>query len=154
MRTRCPAAFAVLLAVVAPHARADGPSHREAAENLLQAMNMEKQMQSALDEVLSLQVKTQPALAPYKDVMKKFLNKHLSYAALKDELIKIYVEEFTETELRQATAFYKTPAGKKMAEKNAALMARSMKLGEERVRLHQDELRKMIEDEVKKPKDK
>jgi hypothetical protein len=131
---------------------ADEMSHRQAAEELLQTMKVEKQMETAMNQMLDVQMKAQPALVPYKDVMRKFLDKHISYAALKDELIQIYVDEFTEPELKQIVAFYKTPPGKKIVEKGPALMTKGMQLGVQRVAKHQDELKQMIEEEAKKQK--
>jgi hypothetical protein len=152
MRIAFLAACAALLTAL-PCARADDKSHRQAAEELLQTMGVEKQMEAAIDQSLTLQLQQQPALNAYKDVMRKFFAKHISYAALKDDLIQIYVEEFSEPELRQITTFYKTPAGKKMVEKGPALIGKSMKLGMERVKKNLDELRQMIA-EAAKGKDK
>lgn len=152
MKTSCLFTCLAVLMVPVPFTRADEKSHRQAAEDLLKTMQIEKQMQTAMNQMLDLQIKTQPGLAPYKDVMRKFLNKHISFAALKDELIQIYVDEFTETELKQISAFYKTPAGKKIVEKGPALVSKGIQLGSQRVAKHQDELRQMIEDEAKKQK--
>jgi hypothetical protein len=91
---------------------------------------------------------------PYKEVMRKFFAKYISYAALKDDLVKIYTEEFSEEELRQVVAFYKTPAGKKLVEKSPALMGKWMQLSTNRITKHENELKQMLEDEVKKQKDK
>ena len=154
MKTHSLFACLVVLAFTVPCTRADEKSHRQAAEELLRTMDIEKQMDSAINQTLALQIKQQPALTPYKEVMRKFLGKHISYKALKDDLIQIYVDEFTEPELRQISAFYKTPAGKKMVEKGPALIGKSMKLGMERVAKNQDELKQMIQEESKKQKDK
>lgn len=153
MRTPFLAATIVCLTAAVPNVRADAASHRQAAEELLKAMDIEKQMEASIDQALALQIRAQPVLQPYKDVMRKFFTKHISYAALKDDLIQIYVEEFSEAELQQIAAFYKTAAGKKMVAKGPALIAKSMKLGMERVAKNQEELRKMIEEE-KKAKEK
>ncbi|HTU16556.1 MAG TPA: DUF2059 domain-containing protein [Gemmataceae bacterium] len=154
MKSLSVTASLVVLTIIVPCTRADEKSHRQAAEELLQTMGVEKQMDSAITQSLAVQIKQNPALTPYKEVMRKFLSKHLSYAALKDDLIQIYVDEFTEPELQQITAFYKTPAGKKLADKGPALMGKGMKLGMERVAKNQEELKKMIQDEANKPKDK
>jgi hypothetical protein len=153
MRTCGLAAFIILLTAGLP-ARADDESHRQAAEELLRAMRVDKQMESALEQTLDVSIKSQPSLKPYREVMRKFFAKHIGYDALKEDLVKIYVEEFTEPELRQILAFYKTPAGKKMVEKSPALMSKSMQLSMERVSKNQDELKQMIEAEVKKRQEK
>jgi uncharacterized protein len=152
MRTSCLAVVALLMAA-APVTRNDR-THRQAAEELFKVMSIDKQMENAMDQTMTMQIKMQPALVPYKGVMRKFFAKHISYAALKDDLIKIYTEEFTEEELRQVVAFYRTPAGKKLVEKSPALLGKCMQLSANRVTKHEDELKQMIEDEVKKQNSK
>jgi hypothetical protein len=154
MKARCLLALVVVISATAPAVRADTQSHRKAAEELFRAMNIDKQMESALNQTLTLQIKQNPQLEPYKEAMRKFFAKHISYEALKDDLVQIYVEEFTEEELRQILAFYQTAAGKKMVEKGPALMGKCMQLGMNRITKHEDELRQTIEAEVKKRQDK
>lgn len=153
MKASCLCFGVVVLMVHAPFARADEKSHRQAAEELLQTMKVDAQLSTGINQSLDLQIKANPAMAPYKEVMRKFLAKHISFEALKDELVKIYVDEFTEEELKQITAFYKTPAGKKVVEKGPALMGKAMQLGAQRVANHQGELKQMIEEEAKKKKE-
>jgi hypothetical protein len=141
----------VFVLTIAPAAvRGDDESHRKAAEELLKAVKTEKVLAASIDQSLDMQVKANPAIKPFREVMKKFLTKHLSYAALKNDLIKLYTKEFTEKELKQLAAFYKTPVGKKAAEKMPALMAKAGQLGMKRVQDNQEELKKMIQDELKK----
>jgi hypothetical protein len=130
--------------------RADEKSHRAAAEELMQAANMEKLLQASVDVALNQQIKANPQLAPFKDVMHKFLSKHMSYAAIKDDLIAMYVAEFTEQELKEVTAFYKTPTGRKVLEKTPTLMQKGGELGAKRVQDNLPELQKMIEEDLKK----
>lgn len=152
MRASCLLACVVVLAVYVPFGRADERSHRQAAEELLQAMKVDVQLNTSINQNLDLQLRAQPALVPYKDVMREFFTKHISYEALKDELVQIYVDEFTQDELKQIAAFYKTAEGKKMIEKSPSLMNKGMQLGMQRVAKHQDELKQMIEDEAKRKK--
>jgi uncharacterized protein len=151
MRTRIPLFLAVVTVLVsAATSAADQKSHRKAAEDLLKVMNVDKQMQTAMDQMLDLQVKSNPQLAPFKDVMKRFFAKHMSWDSLKDDFITIYAEAFTEDELKQITTFYQTPTGKKMVEKLPELMSKGMQLGAKRVQDNQAELRQMLEDEKNK----
>jgi len=144
------AALGLVFAGASPAARADEKSHRAAAEDMLQAANTEQTMQAAIDQVLDAQIKANPQLEQVKGVMKSFFAKHLSYGALKDDLIKIHMEQFTEAELKEIAAFYRTPAGKKAVEKLPVLMQKGSELGMRRVQEHAAELRQMIEDELKK----
>lgn len=144
------AALGLVFAGAPSVAWADEKSHRAAAEDLLKAANTEQALQAAIDQTLAIQLKANPQLAPVKDVMKKFFAKHLGYSALKDDLIKIHMEEFTEAELKEIAAFYRTPTGKKAADKLPALMQKGAELGMKRVQENADELRRMIEEALKK----
>lgn len=153
MQIRTKLAFGIALAlgiVAASSASADEKSHRRAAEELLKVMGMEKQLQSALDQTLDVQVKANPQIAPFKDAMGRFLSKHMSWAGLKEDLITIYADAFDEEELDQIRKFYLTPAGKKLSEKSTELMSKGMQLGLKRVQDNQAELREMIQEEAKK----
>src|SRR5262245_39018468 len=97
------AVAALALALATGSAQADSKSHKQAAEELLKAMNMDKQMEAAIEQVSTMLTKSQPALAPHKAVLKKFYTKHMSFAALKGDLVKIYTDAFKETELKQLT---------------------------------------------------
>jgi uncharacterized protein len=134
---------------------ADDASHRAAAEDLLKSANTDKTMQAAIDTMLDAQLKANKALVPVKDVMKKFLTKHLSYEALKDDLIDLQVKEFTEAELKEIAAFYRTPTGKKFIEKQPVMMQKGAELGMRRVQENTAELQQMIQAELgKKPQEK
>lgn len=143
---------ALALALVGNFAtvRGDDASHRKAAEEMFNVMNMEKQMDTAINQMVDVQVKANPQLAQVKGAMKQFMSKYLRYSAIKDDLIKIYTAEFTEAELKELTAFYRTPVGKKSIEKMPALMQKGSELGMKRVQENAAELQQMIQDELKK----
>ncbi len=149
-RTSLCLVMVAMIGATSLRASADETSHRAAAEEVLKLANTEKVMQASIDTTLAAQMKANPALLPVKDVMKKFFAKHLSYAAIKDDLITVYTEEFTEDELKQLAAFYRTPVGRKSIEKMPVLMQKGAEIGMKRVQDNSAELRKMIEDELKK----
>lgn len=127
-------------------------AHRKAAADLLEATNTRKVMDSTMDQMLEAQIKANAQLAPLRGVMKQFLNKHLGYDSMKDDLITLYTEEFTEDELKQLAAFYQSPVGKKASEKLPTLMAKGGQLGMQRVQANQAELQQMVKDEIEKEK--
>ncbi|MEY2562414.1 MAG: uncharacterized protein QOH88_607 [Verrucomicrobiota bacterium] len=133
-------------------ARADEASHRKAAESLLSMMNMDAVMGAAIDQMLAMQIKQNPAIAPYEAEMKAFLKKYMSWAGLKDDMIKIYADEFTEAELGELSAFYQTPLGKKTLQKMPTLMAKGAELGQRRVQEHLPELTAAISEKEKSKK--
>jgi uncharacterized protein len=126
-------------------ARADQASHRKAAESLLSIMNMESVLGQSIDQTLQMQIKASPAVAAYEKEMKDFLKKYMSWAGLKDDMAKLYVEAFTEDELNDLTKFYQTPLGKKTLQTLPGLMAKGAEIGQNRVQEHLPELQATIE---------
>jgi hypothetical protein len=134
-------------------ARADEASHRKAAESLLSLMDMDSVMSQSIDQMLQMQIKQNPAIAPYEQEMKNFLKKYMSWAGLKDEMVKIYTDEFSESELNELNKFYQTPLGKKTLQKMPVLLAKGAELGQRRVQEHLPELQAAIaaKEKAKKP---
>ena len=130
--------------------RASEETHRQAAEALLGLMDMDKLMSESIDQMLEMQVKQNPAIGQFKDEMKKFLSKYMSWAAMKDDMVKIYASEFTEQELKELLAFYQTPLGKKTVQKMPKLMAKGAELGQQRVQQHLPELQQSIQESATK----
>ena len=121
-------------------------AHKEAAI-LLEASGTEKMMSQTAEQMLQVQLQQNPTLAPYKEIMLKFINKHMSYNSIKSELINLYAESFTAEELRDLTNFYKTPTGQKAIIKMPELMARGAQIGAMRVQSNITELQEMIKQE-------
>ena len=125
--------------------RADEASHRAAAESLLTLMDMDKMMSQSADQMLQIQIRQNPSLAQYEPQMRTFLNKYLSWASMKDDMLNIYTSEFTEDELKQLTAFYQTPLGKKTVSKMPALMQKGAEISQKRLQEHLPELQAAIQ---------
>ena len=125
---------------------ADVASEKE-AEKLLDMVGTQAVMEQSMSQMLDIQLQQNPALAPYKGVMMEFLNKNMSYESLKPELIKMYSEEFTSSELREINAFYSTNVGKKSIEKMPKLMMQGGQLGATRVQENIGDLQAMIQAE-------
>ena len=125
--------FVLIIALsVSSISSADAASGKE-AEKLLNMIGIQAAMEQSMSQMLDIQLQQSPALAPYKGVMMEFLNENMSYESLKPDLIKIYSEEFTASELREIIAFYSTDVGKKSIEKMPTLMAQGGQLGATRV---------------------
>jgi len=119
-------------------------SHRAAAEKLLQVTHMQQTLDMAMQRMLAVQVQSQPQLQPYKQVMLDFLRKYMGFKSIKDDLVALYVRNFSEKELDDIVAFYETPSGQKAVSKLPVLMSEGAQLGVRRVQAHLDELRAMI----------
>jgi hypothetical protein len=125
---------------------ADAASEKE-AEKLLDMVGTQAVMEQSMSQMLDIQLQQNPALAPYKGVMMEFLNENMSYESLKPELIKMYSEAFTSSELREINAFYLTDVGKKSIEKMPKLMMQGGQLGATRVQENINDLQAMIQAE-------
>jgi hypothetical protein len=148
--------FAVLATVLFPAAAwcAEAPpSHRQAAKELLVLAGTARSMNTAAEAMVEAQAKANPAMEPYRDVMLTWMRKYVTYEALEPKLIDLYTESFTEAELRELIAFYKTPVGHKALEKLPELMQKGALMGTELAQQHTDELRTMLQarqDELEK----
>lgn len=148
----------VFLLLIGPAALADEASHRAAAEELLISANMEKlqlQVLGSMRETMEKQLRATPLpedMAPYfEKVMPRFVDEMvdltaeaLAWDAVKDAYIDIYVAAFTEEEIRELMAFYKTPLGQKMLAKMPDLMRRSMQFSQDRMVAVQPQLMDLV----------
>ena len=83
-----------------------------ASEKMLEALDMPKVLDGAIEVALDGQIASKPEMAPYKGVMRQFFAKYMSYSALKPQLVAIYSSEFTANELAEATEFTQLPLAK------------------------------------------
>jgi hypothetical protein len=142
--------FAVIMGaaclLLAPAARAEvaSASHRAAAADLLRMMDIEKAMMVGVTTMADAQVAGNPTLAPYRDVILKWAGMFLTWDKVAPQLTELYAATFTESELRELTAFYKTPTGKKAMAEIPALMQKGAAIGTDLAKQHTPELERMI----------
>jgi uncharacterized protein len=122
----------------------DAQSHRQAAENLLIVMEVDKSLPPLAAQVLETQLHQNPQLAPQREILQKFLNKYLNWASVREDTITAYTQEFTEPELKQLTEFYVTPVGKKASEKMPKLVFIAGQIGLKKAQANQAELQQML----------
>jgi uncharacterized protein len=143
----------VTIAVLLPHTvcLADNASHRRAAEALLTVIEAERDIQQDADRLLENLLRQHPQLASHTEAVKTFIMKYMHWPSLKEEVITLYVQAFTEDELQQLTKFYRSPLGQKAADKMPELVNAGTQLGITRLREHGAELEKIIGAAEKKP---
>jgi len=148
------AVLAVGILAVGTRVSADEKSHRAAAEEFLKAAGIEQTFDQIIDQSIEQQAKANPMMVQLKPVLKKFMSQHFNYEVLKDDLIKIHMEEFTEQELKEISAFYRTPVGQKTVRKMITLQQKCSELGMKRVQDNIGELQRMVVEELQKDKAK
>jgi uncharacterized protein len=120
-------------------------SHLKTAAELLDLVHVDRSTSQALDVVLELQLRQQPNLGPYEHTLRAFVQKYMSWESLKGDYARIYADAFSEAELRQMIAFYRTPTGQKAIKMIPELMAKGAALGQSRVQENREELHRMIQ---------
>lgn len=140
----------LMFSFVSTPAVAVSKSHRSAAEELLNASGMKDSMNKMIEQMVQLQLRQKPMMEPYRDIMLGFFRKYLGYENIRNDFIDIYTEEFSEKELREISAFYRTPTGRKTIEKMPILMNKGAQVGMGKVKTHINELREMIQEKAKK----
>lgn len=127
---------------------------RQAAEELLQVMHMEENMNKSIDQMVTMQVQQRPDMKSVEPELRTFMTKHMSWATLKDDMVQLYAAEFTEKDLRSLTAFYKSAAGQKLLDKQPELLRATMQMGQQRLQQNIPELQQLIEKKMQSQEDK
>jgi hypothetical protein len=121
-------------------APAPTPGQIKAATELMQVMHADKTLRDAISAAFDVQIQNNPAMAPYRSAMQQFANKYLTWDDLGPQLTTVYAQVFTESELKDLIAFYKSPIGQKLSSQQATLAAKSQAIGLAVVQAHQADL--------------
>ena len=132
-------------APAAPAAAPISPAHKAAVQELFSAMKLKTELQRLPDAMINSEVGRNPGLAPFRDVMVNWLKKYLTWDAMEPQLINLYAETYSEAELKELAAFYKTPTGQKAMAKMPELTQRSAMLGAQLGQAHSEELKKLMD---------
>lgn len=143
-------AFCALAITPLPAAEApEAPAPIDPAEELMHMLHLDVVMNQFLETMLKAQIQANPKLADFEDVMRDFMTKYLSFEGLKPDMIRLYKEHFTDTELREMISFYRTQTGQKCVDQMPSLLQQGGELGRNRVTEHMDELKAAIEARIK-----
>lgn len=113
-------------------------------------MNLRQTLSLAIEQITVAEMQREPALAPYKAVMLKFMDKHMGYENIKMDVAALYAEAFSESELMELAVFYRTPIGQKAMQKLPELTVKGGEYGRKKVQENLGELRAMIAEESKR----
>ena len=120
------------------------PSQAAAVQELFGAMKLKAQVQQMPDAMINSEIRNNPGLMPFRDVMVTWLKKYMTWEAMAPDLTKLYADTFTEAETREMTAFYKTPTGQKAMAKMPEITQRSAMIGAQLGQAHSEELQKLM----------
>ena len=129
---------ALLLTLLRTHAFADAASHTAAAKQLLKLVNADQiagPWYGQVNQMFAQRFAETQSPANKKAVLESYqakadatLNKVVGWDKLEPEMVKLYTKGFSEAELNELIAFYKSALGKKVLKEMPALFAESMKM--------------------------
>ena len=85
-----------------------------------------------------------PALSVHQAEMRAFFEKHIGWAALKNDITAMYLKTFSEDELKAINGFYITPAGQKVITELPGLVQQRNQLAMMRLQQNIGELQQII----------
>src|SRR6185436_15955029 len=123
--------------------------HRQAAAELLELMKVSQDLAGTVNAMVEGQIRANPQIEPFRDVLLEWTARYFNWEVIGPRMLDLYMRTFTEAELRDLIAFYKTPTGRKSLEKMPALLQEGTKIGEEVAQQHRGELEAMIKARAK-----
>mgnify|MGYP001820745325 FL=1 len=93
---------------------ADDQGHREQVEILFKLTKMEQKVNESVASVAQLQLQQNPALESKRELLVGFLNRHIGWDAMRGDITEMYLQTFTEEELKTMNDFYITTTGQKV----------------------------------------
>ena len=124
-------------------------SYDQAVMEMLKVVRADQQMVTGAEGMADAMTSSNPMLLPFRDVIVDWAKKYLTWDAMLPEMIKAYKDTYTESEIRELIAFYKTPLGQKMLTSTPELAKKAMIIGAGIGQAHSDDLRQMIEARAK-----
>jgi hypothetical protein len=123
---------------------ADEKSHRQAAEELLAVSDADSimdQMQEQVKGMFSSMVQDMDIPPEKRGEAERYMNRlgnlmaeEMSWEKMKEPMIEVYVAVYTEDELREVTAFYRSSIGQKVLAKMPQLIEESMRIAQEQMK--------------------
>jgi hypothetical protein len=135
-----------LVALSRPALAQEGSAtHHAAVKQLLAVSHIREITEQTIDTMLKQQVQETPDLAPYQKILSDFYREVLNWNTLEPEYTRLYMEVFTEAEVREMITFYQTPLGQKLLTKMPLLMTKSNELASRRVQAAMPQLMQRLQ---------
>lgn len=123
-------------------------SHEKAAKEFIQLSDSRAMMKQVFDATIEPMLKQMPEdkRGEVKAAFDRFGKQVFDSPELSEAMVKIYVEAFTETELKEMTDFYSTPTGRKALAQMPLLAQKGAEIGQQVAEKHQAGLQKELEE--------
>jgi uncharacterized protein len=137
------------------HAATPNDEKTKLAIELMDVTHSERNVHAMIDQIPTLmkeQMKSVATCDAAKPIVEQFsadMSEKLTTTMFSDDFkvdtAAVYAEVFTEDELRQIIAFYRTPIGEKMLARMPELMQKSMQIAQQRMASVMPEIKKLGE---------
>ena len=119
-------------------------SHRAAVEELFSQLNMAATVDQSVMQIAAALTGVAAEDGDYKDAVDAYIRKYVSWEALKDEIVALYMKKFTEKEVMDLIAFYNTATGRKLLAETPDIGATISATVHKRLVDHSPELKQMM----------
>ena len=124
---------------------ADDQSHLEQVDILFKLTRMEQKINDSVESVAQLQLRQNPDLdAEKRAQLIAFLERHIGWKAVRGDLYEMYMQTFTEEELKTINDFYITTTGQKVIVIVPQLVQERNRLAMERLQQNIGELQAIM----------
>src|SRR5829696_125961 len=118
--------------------------HEQAAREVLQLVGGDNLAMGGAEAAMAM-ILQDPDMGPNRELVRGWFQKVFSKAEIESDMVNLYMERFSEKELREIAAFCKTPAGRKAIAAMPDLIKEASEIGMKRAQEHGYELDEMIE---------
>jgi tetratricopeptide (TPR) repeat protein len=121
---------------------------RQAAEDLARLVYAAESGDDIAGTLADIRIQASPELAPYREPLLAWIRNLASWDALGAQMIDLYASQFTEAELRDIMAFYRTPTGQKVLKRVPAMLSGATGVGLALIQNRQGELEEIVHAEI------
>ena len=122
----------------------DDQGHREQIEILFTLTKMEQKVNESVASIAQLQIRQNPSLELKYDQLMDFLNRHIGWDAMRGDITEMYLQTFTEEELKTINDFYITTTRQKVISIVPQLVQDRKKLAMMRLQQNIGELQQIL----------
>ncbi len=124
----------------------------DAADELAEIIGLKDQMETGFNAMLPIVMQqakqmnlNEDQTEQLKGIYKSWFMEDFDHESVTKEMIQLYAEEFTAEELKELTAFYKTPIGIKSLKALPQLMTKGAQIGAKEGQAKEPELMKRLQ---------
>lgn len=139
--------LALLMLITAPVAAqqpAPDSARTAAAAELVEVLKLEYSQVPDMTGAMSGFTGNSPATIEMAKMVTEFYQEFMPWDTVKPRIVRIYADMYTESELRELTAFYRTPIGQKLIDKTPEIGKAMMQMSQELLLPHMTELQQRM----------